>query len=147
MFYCPPPSASAIPEVHCLISPHQCLPPQGRFDLLIGSCDQTYGGTEHRPQPSEDKSRLVGGFPLLFVRAEAEQQPCRRGPLQPLDVAGGKQIHPPMCFKTVKFYPVDINSFEIIHSCTHLISVWFSNNITTIQLYNVLYNVKYLNFN
>lgn len=43
------PSASVTPEVRCLISPHQCLLPRGRVDLLIGSCDQTYGGTRHRP--------------------------------------------------------------------------------------------------
>ncbi|XP_029285480.1 forkhead box Q2 [Cottoperca gobio] len=60
-----------IPEVRCLISPHQCLPPRGRVDLLIGSCDQTYGGTRHRPQLPGDKSRLVGFFPPpLFHRAE-----------------------------------------------------------------------------
>lgn len=64
------PSASVIPEVQCLISPYHCLSPRGRFDLLIGSCDQTYGGTRHRPQSSEDKSRLVGFFSPLFVRAE-----------------------------------------------------------------------------
>ena len=64
------PSASVIPEVHCLISPHQCLPPRGRVDLLIGSCDQTYGGTRHRPELPGDKSRLVGFFSPLSTAAE-----------------------------------------------------------------------------
>lgn len=73
-FFPPLPSASVIPEVHCLISPHQRLPPRGRFDLLIGSCDQTYGGTRHRPQSSEDKSRLVG-FPPLICPRRAEAAP------------------------------------------------------------------------
>lgn len=72
------PSASVIPEVHCLISPHQCLPPRGRVDLLIGSCDQTYGGTRHRPELPGDKSRLVGCFffsplPSLFFTETEEQ--------------------------------------------------------------------------
>lgn len=71
------PSASVIPEVLCLISPHQCLPPRGRVDLLIGSCDQTYGGTRHRPELPRDKSRLVGCFPPLSPRRGAEQH---RGP-------------------------------------------------------------------
>lgn len=90
----PLPSASVIPEVHCLISPHQRLPPRGRFDLLIGSCDQTYGGTRHRPQSSEDKSRLVGFPPPLFVRAEQKQH-RRKRPRPPLDGASGKRIRRP----------------------------------------------------
>lgn len=79
------PSASVIPEVHCLISPHQCLPPRGRVDLLIGSCDQTYGGTRHRPELPGDKSRLVGCFffspPFSFSpkpRSRAAAAPRKR---------------------------------------------------------------------
>lgn len=93
------PSASVIPEVHCLISPHQCLPPRGRVDLLIGSCDQTYGGTRHRPELPGDKSRLVGfSAPLsLSPCTGAEQQQRRRrgrGAIPPLDDARCKRILP-----------------------------------------------------
>lgn len=89
MFYCLFfSSASVIPEVHCLISPHRCLPPRGRVDLLIGSCDQTYGGTKHRPELPGDKSRLVGFFPL-FRRWGAEHP--RIGLVWPLDDARCKQ--------------------------------------------------------
>lgn len=103
------PSASVIPEVHCLISPHQCLPPRGRVDLLIGSCDQTYGGTRHRPELPGDKSRLVGCFffsplPSLFHRNRgAEQQQHRgRGLIPPLDDARCKRIFPAL-FHVAKF--------------------------------------------
>lgn len=76
------PSASSIPEVHCLISPQHCLPPRGRVDLLIGSCDQTYGRTKHRPQLHEDKSRLVWGFPLCLAvsRSRAVAPSMRTAP-------------------------------------------------------------------
>ena len=94
-------SASVIPEVQCLISPHQSLPPRGRVDLLIGSCDQTYGRTRHRPQLPGDKSRLVGFFApaLPAPRSRGAEEPGlqRRGesnPIRPLDVARCKRISP-----------------------------------------------------
>lgn len=104
------PSASVIPEVHCLISPHQCLPPRGRVDLLIGSCDQTYGGTRHRPELPGDKSRLVGFFhpASLSPRRGAEQQQQHhhhrgRGLVRPLDDARCKRMFPAL------FRPFDVS--------------------------------------
>jgi len=88
------PSASVNPAVHWLISPHQCLPPRGRVDLLIGSCDQTYGGTRHRPELPGDKSRLVGFFPLLPPRRGAERQ--HRGRRTGGGGGGGGGVIPPL---------------------------------------------------
>ena len=143
MFYSPffsLPSASVIPEVHCLISPHQCLPPQGPFDLLIGSCDQTYGGTKHRPQSSQDKSRLIVPPPSpLFVHAEAEHRRRRRGPPLPLDGASDKQIHP-LVHKT----PSDINSVRIIYLYSRLTSIWFNNNIYWKYIYIYIYTYIFI---
>lgn len=42
----------------------------------------------------------------LFVGVEAEQQRPGRGPPRPLDGASGKQIHPLMRYRTIKFLVV-----------------------------------------
>ncbi|KAF3834949.1 hypothetical protein F7725_027507, partial [Dissostichus mawsoni] len=76
-------------EVRCLISPYQSVPPPGRVDLLIGSCDQTYGGTRHRPQLPGDKSRLVGFFPLFPA-------PRSRGAEEPGEQHQGRELIRPL---------------------------------------------------
>ncbi|CAJ1060311.1 hypothetical protein F7725_027507%2C partial [Xyrichtys novacula] len=81
-----------------LIYWRECLSPRGRVDLLIGSCDQTYGGTRHRPELPGDKSRLVGFFPPLPARRRAGEQhqwkQRKAPPFSPLDDARCKQIPP-----------------------------------------------------
>ena len=118
MFYCLFlfSSASVIPEVRCLISPHQSVPPPGRVDLLIGSCDQTYGGTRHRPQLPGDKSRLVGFFPPLSPCRGAEEpgeQHRGRELIRPLDGARCKQIHPS------PFPPFNLSGRSLVFLLTH----------------------------
>lgn len=114
MFYCLfLPSASVIPEVHCLISPHQCPPPRGRVDLLIGSCDQTYGGTRHRPRlPGGVEKRPTCGFiapppsPFLSIPPPSPRSPSSEwlgGRLWPLDVARCKRMAN-WCQRTCQFF-------------------------------------------
>ncbi|KAM3620431.1 uncharacterized protein V6R79_023395 [Siganus canaliculatus] len=88
-------SLFSLKNVRFIVAPLQlysCLPPRGRVDLLIGSCDQTYGGTRHRPELPGDKSRLVGFFPLFGRAVESRSSAEERRLIRPLDDARCKRI-------------------------------------------------------